>query len=105
MRLAGEHAGPIDLLVTDVVMPGHGRPGAGRAAAAAAAGAEGAVPVRATPTTRSSATASWRPRCAFLQKPFTPMALAGKVREVLDGPPAEAAPADPTAADPCPVGG
>ncbi|MEI2720022.1 MAG: hypothetical protein V9E87_07745 [Gemmatimonadales bacterium] len=46
---------------------------------------QGALSCRATPTTPWCATASSRAAVAFLQKPFTPGALAKKVRQVLGG--------------------
>ncbi|HET9984455.1 MAG TPA: PAS domain-containing protein [Longimicrobiales bacterium] len=87
LRVAKEHPGRIDLLVTDVVMPGMtGRSLADRLA-------------RDRPETRvlfiSGYTDDLAPNhgvlpagVSFLQKPFAPGALRAKVREVLDGAPA-----------------
>jgi CheY-like chemotaxis protein len=78
-----QHTGTIDLLVTDVVMPGMG-------------GRELADQVRGThPGTRVLFLSGYTedavirhgvhpPTHAFLEKPFTPGQLAQKVREVLD---------------------
>jgi PAS domain S-box-containing protein len=85
LRLAGRHAGPLHLLVTDVVMPGlDGRQLADRLAAQVpglrvlfVSGYAGKA-VLARGVTEEGA--------GFLQKPFTPIALARKVREVLDAP-------------------
>lgn len=86
MRLAEWHAGPIHLLLTDVVMPGmNGHELAERLA-----------PVR--PETRVVYMSGHsedavlrhgvsRDRVAFLQKPFTLDRLARKLREVADRPP------------------
>jgi PAS domain S-box-containing protein len=85
LRLAGEHAGPIHLLITDMVMPGMGgREVAGRLAAL-------------RPGTRVLFVSGYTDDAivrhgvlehgvAFLQKPFKPEALLHKVRETLDGP-------------------
>ena len=81
--MARPHDGPIHLLVTDVVMPGMGGRELAERLRPPAPGDEGAVRVAGTPTTRWSGTASWQAEVAFLQKPFTPVALAPKVREVL----------------------
>ncbi len=85
VRVAREHTGPIDLLVTDLVMPRMG----GRQLADALVEARPALHVLFT----SGYTGEAIPRngelglgLAFLQKPFTPTGLARKVREVLDGP-------------------
>jgi len=84
VRVAAGHDGPIHLLITDVVMPGAG----GRA-----------VAERITerfPTIRVIYVSGYtddavirhgvlREGVNFVQKPFTPAALARKVRDVLDG--------------------
>jgi PAS domain S-box-containing protein len=91
LEVAAAHAEPIHLLVTDVVMPRVG----GRALA------DRLRPMR--PDTRILFMSGYTEDAiiqhgllvsgiAFLEKPFTPARLAGKVREVLDGPPQSALP-------------
>jgi CheY-like chemotaxis protein len=83
LRLAAEHAGPIHLVVTDVVMPVmNGRQVAERLAALRPG-------VRALFVSGYTDDAVVRhglggAEAVFLQKPFTPDALARKVRELLD---------------------
>jgi len=82
LRVLDRHDGPIDLLVTDVVMPGM----SGRQLAEAVA--------RRRPGLRALFLSGYTPdevlkegvraeEAYFLQKPFTPSALLAKVREVL----------------------
>jgi len=82
---ARRHSGALHLLVADIVMPGMGgrdvarrlaveRPGL-RVLLISGYGNEPGGPYGAGPGPE-----------AFLQKPFTPAALAGRVREVLDAP-------------------
>ena len=85
IQLVTQQQGPIHLLITDVVMPGiSGRLVAERI-------------VRLKPDIRVLFLSGYtndamirhgilESESAFLQKPFRPMALASKVREVLDGP-------------------
>jgi CheY-like chemotaxis protein len=82
LRVAREHAGPIHLLLTDVVMPGAG----GRAAAEGltAARPETRVVYMSGYTEDAILTKSVLEAGAdFLEKPFTPRDLEQKVREVL----------------------
>jgi CheY-like chemotaxis protein len=84
LDLAAHHAGQIDLLLTDVVMPDmNGREVANRLTAL-------------RPTLRVLYVSGYTDDAiarhgvldagtSFLQKPFTPTSLARKVREVLDG--------------------
>ncbi len=84
MRLAAEHSGPIHLLLSDVVMPGMN-------------GLDLALALQAVRPTLTPLFMSGHPAdviasrgmvlpgVTLLQKPFTPAALAAKVREVLDG--------------------
>ena len=85
LALADAHAGPIHLLVADVVMPG----GSGRELARRLA--------HSRPDTRVLYVSGYtddaivhhgmlEPGLNFLQKPFTPATLARKVRDVLDAP-------------------
>jgi hypothetical protein len=83
LRVAGKHQGSIDLLVTDVVMPGM-------------SGRELADSLRpAFPNMKTLFMSGYtddavirhglvQEQMAFLQKPFSPLALARKVRVVLD---------------------
>ncbi|MBX9579974.1 MAG: PAS domain S-box protein [Gemmataceae bacterium] len=91
-RALADHRGPLDLVVTDVVMPGAG-------------GSEVAARVRAEyPGVRVLFVSGYtddavlrhgveRDGVAFLQKPFTPPVLAHAVRAVLDRPAAVGPPA------------
>jgi PAS domain S-box-containing protein len=87
LRIAAVHEGPLDLLLTDAIMPNMG-------------GHELAERMRAQhPGTRVLLMSAYTDRAivqesesagriAFLRKPFTPGDLARKVRAVLDTPPA-----------------
>ena len=83
MRVAAAHRGPIHLLITDVVMPGAG----GRAVAEQIAARHPAVRVLYVSGYTDDAVIRHgvlREGVSFLQKPFSPVGLALKVREVLD---------------------
>jgi two-component system, cell cycle sensor histidine kinase and response regulator CckA len=81
IQLLTAHGGEIDLLLTDVVMPGMRGPDLARAA------------VRLSPDLRVLYTSGYTsepdeafedPDVAFIGKPFSPQELVFKVREVLD---------------------
>jgi two-component system cell cycle sensor histidine kinase/response regulator CckA len=81
IRLLTQHEGEIDLLLTDVVMPGMSGPDLARAAS------------RLKPSLRVLFTSGYTnepdeafedPDVEFIGKPFSPQALVTKVREVLD---------------------
>ena len=85
-QVAGQHQGPIHLLMTDVVLPGlNGREVARRLTAARA----GIRVLYLSGYTDDAIVhhGVLEPGVAFLQKPFAPTALSRKVREVLDSPP------------------
>ena len=81
LRLLEQHVGEIDLLLTDVVMPGMSGPDLARAASTV------------KPSLRVLFTSGYTnepdeafddPDVAFIGKPFSPQALVAKVRDVLD---------------------
>jgi two-component system, cell cycle sensor histidine kinase and response regulator CckA len=85
LRVATGHTGRIHLLVTDVVMPGLG----GRAAAERLAERHHGLRVLFVSGYTDDAVVRHgvlHDKVNFLQKPFTPAALAWKVRQVLDQP-------------------
>ncbi|QEL16828.1 PAS domain S-box protein [Limnoglobus roseus] len=85
VQIADGHRGPIHLLVTDVVMPGAG----GRSVSEQVAKRHPGVRVLFTSGYTDDAVIRHgvlREGVNFLQKPFSPTALAFKVREVLDAP-------------------
>jgi PAS domain S-box-containing protein len=86
IRVAGDHAGPIHLLVSDVVMPHVG----GRELAERLAASRPTMRVLFMSGYTDDTVVRHGIRdaeTAFLQKPFSPTALARKVREVLDAAP------------------
>jgi CheY-like chemotaxis protein len=83
IKIAGQHAGPIELMITDVMMPGMN----GRELASSLSASRPDMKVlymSAYPNNAIAHLGVHDPGVAFLQKPFTPDGLAGKVREVLD---------------------
>ncbi len=83
LERAAAHARPIDLLVTDVVMPGRG----GRELADLLRSSRPGIRVLFTSGYTDDAVVRHGIRQSdvwFLQKPFTPLSLAKKIREVLD---------------------
>ena len=85
LRLTVQHAGAIDLLVTDVMMPGM----SGREVALLLAPAHPRMRtlyLSGYPEESIVGDARLEPGIAFLQKPFTAEALARKVREVVESP-------------------
>ena len=92
IRMAGQHKGPLPLMITDVVMPGLSGPDLAKRLA------------HARPETRVLYTSGYiddaivspavlGPHCAFLEKPFSRDALVRKVRELLDSPISSSLPA------------
>jgi two-component system cell cycle sensor histidine kinase/response regulator CckA len=82
MRLAQTHAGPIDLLITDVVMPGASGPELARRLRTHRPGLR-VLCMSGYPESedrRIEGEAGWT---AWLQKPFTPDVLMRKVRDCL----------------------
>jgi two-component system cell cycle sensor histidine kinase/response regulator CckA len=84
LRVAGAHARPFDLLVTDVVMPGLGGPELAAALRSAQPGLR-TIFVSGYPE-RGEGSAPVPEGEEFLPKPFSPEALVRKVRGVLDEP-------------------
>jgi PAS domain S-box-containing protein len=85
LNLAGLHAGPVHLLVTDLVMPGAG----GREVAERLRAQRPGLKVLYLSGYTDDAVVRHgvlEAEADFLQKPFTPAALARKVREVLSRP-------------------
>jgi CheY-like chemotaxis protein len=82
---AGKHAGPVDLLITDVVMPGMS---GGQVATEMATLHPEARVLFVSGYTNDAVVRHGilQDKVHFLPKPFSPMGLAVKIREVLDSP-------------------
>lgn len=84
MRICSSHSGSVDLLLTDVVLPAS----SGQELARRLLPLQSQMRVLFTsgyPAETIVARGVVEPGAAFLEKPFTPGALAAKVRQVLDG--------------------
>ena len=94
LQVFASHAGPIDLLVTDAVMPGM----SGRSLSHRVRAAYPGTRVLLMSGYSQDAVAlqgELEPGTAFLQKPFVPNMLARKVREALDAEPPTVTPRSP----------
>jgi DNA-binding NtrC family response regulator len=83
LSLAARYADRIDLLLSDVIMPGLNGPDLAQRIVPKRTGIK-VLYVSGFPNSALSERDRHRPRMAFLAKPFTPEALAVKVRECLD---------------------
>jgi two-component system cell cycle sensor histidine kinase/response regulator CckA len=84
LELLRRHTGPLDLLVTDVVMPGMSGPDVAGAVAAMRPGAQ-VLYISGYTDASVGHHGMLEPGIAFLQKPFNADELTRTVREVLDG--------------------
>ncbi len=84
LELLRRHTGSLDLLVTDVVMPGMSGPDVAGAVAAMRPGTQ-VLYISGYTDSSVGQHGVLEPGIAFLQKPFDADALTRKVREVLDG--------------------
>ena len=82
LAAAARHQGKIDLVITDVVMPGMGGRELVKQLGADAPGNEGPLSFRIY-RRRDLSDGTIESGTAFLQKPFTLQSLSRKVREVL----------------------
>jgi len=85
LQLCRQHEGPLDLIITDVVMPGMG----GRELVERLATVRPTTPVLYISGYADSSALGGgilRPAVGLLHKPFTTETLVGKVRDILDGP-------------------
>ncbi|OPZ58856.1 MAG: Blue-light-activated protein [Deltaproteobacteria bacterium ADurb.Bin510] len=83
LKLASDHAGPLDLLVTDVIMPEMNGRELNQAVIAARPGVK-TLFMSGYPAELIAHHGVIDEGVNFLQKPFTAKVLASKVREVLD---------------------
>ncbi len=83
LEIAARHAGRLDLLLTDVIMPGASGPELARRLLERRPGLC-VLYVSGYTDAAMASNGVLGPGAAFLQKPFTPAALARKVRDVLD---------------------
>jgi PAS domain S-box-containing protein len=84
LELLRRHTGPVDLLVTDVVMPGMSGPDVAGAVAVMRPGTQ-VLYISGYTDSSIGNHGALEPGIAFLQKPFAADDLTRKVREVLDG--------------------
>ena len=82
LRLADEHDGPIDLLITDVVLPRMSGPELVRRIQTLRPGVATLL-VSGYATTEFDATELTKGELEVMAKPFTPSSLTGRVRELL----------------------
>jgi CheY-like chemotaxis protein len=90
LRILDQHRREIDLMITDLVMPGMGTPELTTRATALRPGLK-ILCISGYAQESLLREAAVVDRTPFLEKPFTPMALARKVRAVLDTGSAQAA--------------
>jgi two-component system, cell cycle sensor histidine kinase and response regulator CckA len=84
LRLADAHQGPIDLLITDVVMPDLRGPELARRLIEHRPALATLFMSGYTDDALGEDTSSFPVPVDFIQKPFSPSALAARVREMLD---------------------
>jgi CheY-like chemotaxis protein len=84
LRAASDHTSPIDLVLSDIVMPGMMGPEVSDALAMSLPGVR-VLFMSGYPDTELDRRGAVHRHHPFLQKPFTPESLRRKVREVLDG--------------------